>query len=100
MMTEIKKIQFVRLFLLTILTFVFIHNSVACSGYKITIGNKTILGSNEDAWWVTPHIWFEKGKGNGEYGAAFTGSRNDGENGYAPQSRMNEMGLATLLLNI
>ena len=49
---------------------------------------------------MTPHIWFEKSKGNGEYRAAFTGSRNDGENGYAPQSRMNEMGLATLLLNI
>ena len=94
MMTEINKIQFLRLLLLTILTFAFIQKGIACSGYKITVGNKTILGSNEDAWRVTPHIWFEKGKGNGQYGAAFTGSRYDGENGYAPQSGMNEMGLA------
>jgi hypothetical protein len=70
------------------------QESIACSGYKITIGGKTILGCNEDAWRLTPHIWFEKGKANGQYGAAFTGSRYDGENGYAPQSGMNEMGLA------
>lgn len=66
----------------------------ACSGYKITVGYKTILGSNEDAWRTTPHIWFEEGRVNGNYGAAFTGSRYDGANGYAPQSGMNEMGLA------
>lgn len=94
MMTRIKKMQLVRLILLTIITFAVIQDSIACSGYKITIGNKTILGSNEDAWRVTPHIWFEKGTVNGNYGAAFTGSRYDGENGYAPQSGMNEMGLA------
>lgn len=86
--------QFVRLILLTFLTLTVIQDSIACSGYKITIGNKTILGSNEDAWRVTPHIWFEKGKVNGRFGAAFTGSRYDFENGYAPQSGMNEMGLA------
>ncbi|MBK7184131.1 MAG: hypothetical protein IPH89_15120 [Bacteroidetes bacterium] len=69
-------------------------NVFACSGYKITIGNKTLLGSNEDAWRITPRIWFESGTGKGLYGAAFTGSRYDGENGYAPQAGMNEMGLA------
>ena len=93
-MTRIKKMLLVRLILLTIVTFSFVQESIACSGYKITIGNKTILGSNEDAWRVTPHIWFEKGTGDGNYGAAFTGSRYDGENGYAPQAGMNEMGLA------
>ena len=66
----------------------------ACSGYKITMGDKTFLGSNEDAWRTTPHIWFEEAKLVGSYGAAFTGSRFDGENGYAPQSGMNEKGLA------
>ena len=86
--------QSVRLIFLTILTFTFLQDSIACSGYKITIGNKTILGSNEDAWRVTPRIWFEKGTVNDNYGAAFTGSRYDGENGYAPQSGMNKMGLA------
>lgn len=94
MMNGRNKIQFSRLLLLTFLTFAFIQNSIACSGYKITKGEKTILGSNEDAWRVTPHIWFEKGKGKGQFGAAFTGSRYDGANGYAPQSGMNEMGLA------
>jgi hypothetical protein len=93
-MTKIKKMQFMRLILLTFLTLTVIQDSIACSGYKITIGNKSILGSNEDAWRVTPHIWFEKGKVNGQFGAAFTGSRYDFENGYAPQSGMNEMGLA------
>ena len=93
-MTGPKKTKFVKLILLTFINFALIQNSIACSGYKITLGNKTILGSNEDAWRVTPHIWFEKDKGNGQYGAAFTGSRYDGENGYAPQSGMNEMGLA------
>jgi hypothetical protein len=58
------------------------------------MGDKTFLGSNEDAWRTTPHIWFEAAKLVGNYGAAFTGSRYDGENGYAPQSGMNEMGLA------
>ncbi|WP_264521278.1 hypothetical protein [Flavobacterium sp. N1994] len=94
MMTTIKKLQTVKLILLMVITFAVSQDSMACSGYKITIGNKTILGSNEDAWRVTPHIWFEKGRGNGKYGAAFTGSRFDGANGYAPQSGMNEMGLA------
>ena len=84
----------VRILLVTVLTFSFLKSSNACSGYKLTIGEKTILGANEDAWRVTPHIWFEKAKGKDQYGAAFTGSRYDGKNGYAPQSGMNEMGLA------
>lgn len=94
MITKIVKMQFVRLIIFTILSFVVLQDSSACSGYKITVGNKTILGSNEDAWRVTPHIWFEKASVNNKYGAAFTGSRYDGENGYAPQTGMNEMGLA------
>ena len=61
---------------------------------NITVGNKTIFASNEDAWRLTPHIWFENRTSITNYGAAFTGSRYDGENGYAPQTGMNEMGLA------
>lgn len=83
-----------KLLTLIFLTFTYFQDGSACSGYKLTIGNKTILGSNEDAWRVTPHIWFENGTSVGDYGAAFTGSRYDGENGYAPQAGMNEMGLA------
>lgn len=70
----------------------FLPQSHACSGYKITAHQSTIMGSNEDAWRTTPHIWFENF--NVKYGAAFTGSRFDGDNGYAPQSGMNVMGLA------
>ncbi len=66
----------------------------ACSGYKLTLGNKTVFGSNEDAWRLTSRLWFENAMAKSQYGAAFTGSRFDGENGFAPQSGMNEMGLA------
>lgn len=92
MITKIKTIQFVRLVLLMVMTFLVIQDSIACSGYKITTGNRTFFGSNHDAWFTTPHIWFENAT-SGKYGAAFTGARFDGENGYAPQSGMNEMGL-------
>lgn len=92
MIDKIERMHFVRLVLLAILTFVVIQDSIACSGYKITIGNRTFFGSNHDTWFTTPHIWFENAT-NGKYGAAFTGARFDGANGYAPQSGMNEMGL-------
>lgn len=84
--------KFVRLTLLTILFLTLKQDSIACSGYKITMGNKTFFGSNYDAWFTTPHIWFETAPIE-KYGAAFTGARFDGKNGYAPQSGMNEMGL-------
>lgn len=76
-----------------ILIFTLIPESRACSGYKITRGHKTLFGSNYDAWFKTPHIWFETAT-HYKYDAAFTGARWDGENGYAPQSGMNEKGLA------
>lgn len=94
MENRIKSAPFLGLILLTILSLIPYHKGVACSGYKVTIGNKTLFGSNEDAWRMTPHIWFENGIGQANYGVAYTGSRYDGENGYAPQSGMNEMGLA------
>lgn len=61
--------------------------------YKVTKNGKTIVGCNEDAWRTSSNIWFEVGNNNSYYGAAFTGSRFDGKNGYAPQSGMNEYGL-------
>lgn len=76
------------------LLFVFsISSSTACSMYKITKNGKTFVGCNHDAWLTTPQIWFEIGTENSPYGTVFTGSRFDGENGYAPQSGMNEHGL-------
>ena len=68
------------------------HVGDSCSMYKVTKNGKTMVGCNEDAWRTTSHIWFEVEQNN-QYGAAFTGSRWDGENGYAPQSGMNEHGL-------
>ena len=65
-----------------------------CSMYKVTKDGKTFVGCNEDAWRTSPRIWFETSGKNAKYGAAFTGSRFDGSNGYAPQSGMNESGLS------
>jgi hypothetical protein len=59
--------------------------------YKVTVGNKTVVGTNFDAYYIAPRIWFET---NGKYGASFSGGRISGANGYAPQSGMNEAGLA------
>ena len=65
-----------------------------CSMYKVTKDGKTFVGCNEDAWRTTPRIWFETAGKNVKYGTAFTGSRFDGSNGFAPQSGMNEAGLS------
>ena len=67
-----------------------VNKTFSCSMYKITCNGKTIVGCNHDTWLLTPRIWFET---NG-YGAAFTGARYDGSSGFAPQSGMNEFGLA------
>jgi hypothetical protein len=53
-----------------------------------------MLGSNYDAFYLTTKIWFENGTKSGDYGCVFTGGRIDAENKTAPQSGMNEMGLA------
>lgn len=80
--------------LLTAIVLFVIESGLSCSMYKITMGGKTMVGCNEDAWRLTPQIWYENGKGENIYGAAFTGSRFDGTNGYAPQSGMNDCGLS------
>lgn len=87
------KRHFIKLFTTTFLTISFLANALACSMYKLTVGKQTMVGCNEDAWRTTPHIWFETAKTPNTFGAAFTGSRQDGSNGYAPQSGMNEKGL-------
>lgn len=84
--------KFLKLLLIAFTCFCHQHVD-ACSMYKITAHGKTIIGCNEDAWRLTPHIWFETATQASPYGAAFTGSRFDGANGYAPQSGMNERGL-------
>jgi hypothetical protein len=65
----------------------------ACSMYKITIDDKTLVGCNHDTWLTTPKIWFENAKQKNEYGAVFTGSREVAPNRTTPQSGMNIAGL-------
>jgi hypothetical protein len=72
----------------------FVNKIQACSMYKITVDAKTMVGCNEDAWRTTSSIWFENAKNSREFGAGFTGSRQVGGNRTAPQSGMNEKGLA------
>ena len=62
--------------------------------YKITINGKTLVGTNFDAYYLTPTIWFENATNKNTYGAVFSGGRISGSNGYAPQSGMNEVGLS------
>jgi len=81
-----------KILLVSTVIFSTISNSKACSMYKITVGDKTMVGTNEDAWRTDSYIWFETGK-EGEYGACYTGSRSVGGNSYAAQSGMNEQGL-------
>ena len=73
----------------SLLLFNFVQ-TFACSMYKVTSNGKTVIGCNHDTWFLTPRIWFE----NTGFGAGFTGARFDGNNGVAPQSGMNEFGLA------
>lgn len=79
-------------FLITILLF-FVQNSFACSSYKVSVGDKTMVGSNFDAYYLNAQLWFENAKNANEYGTFFTGGRIDGKNGIAPQTGMNEFGL-------
>ena len=87
------KLTFVR-YSLSFLVLFNVGLSHTCSMYKVTKYGKTFVGCNEDAWRTSPRIWFEIAGKNAIYGAAFTGSRFDGSNGYAPQSGMNEAGLS------
>lgn len=77
-----------------ICTMLLVHDLTACSMYKITTDGKTMVGCNYDAWFTTPKIWFENARTPDEYGAGFTGAREVSNNRTAPQSGMNEAGLA------
>lgn len=90
-MTKNKNSKLIFTVFLLLLSFT---NGYTCSMYKITIGNKTIVGTNFDAYYTSPRIWFERAVKPGTYGAGFSGGRISGVNGYAPQSGMNEAGLS------
>ncbi len=80
--------------LILLLFALFVNKVNACSMYKITKDGKTVVGCNHDTWLYTPKIWFEQVKKPNEFGACFTGARQVGVNRTAPQSGMNEAGLA------
>lgn len=79
---------FVKAIPIIILLALIANNSSACSMCKITKGNRTFVGNNEDAWGLNPKIWFESATTN-TLGIAFLGHKN----GF-PQGGMNEAGLA------
>jgi len=86
-----------RLITSLITGFLFLFNlqfAHSCSTYKVTAGGKTMVGSNYDTWFESPRIWFE----TTGYGASFSGARQDGQNGFAPQTGLNEFGLAFVTL--
>ena len=87
------KLKFKKSLFTLIILLLYCSQAVTCSMYKVTVDNKTMVGSNFDAYYLTPRIWFENGIKSGEYGAVFTGGRFDGANGFAPQTGMNEYGL-------
>jgi hypothetical protein len=60
-----KNTQTIKLLILAFFLLAFFDSGFACSGYKLTIGDHTIFGSNEDAWRTTPHIWVETASENG-----------------------------------
>lgn len=83
-----------RIPLLILLMCFSIESALACSMYKITVADKTIVGTNFDAYYLTPTIWFESKTTAYKYGAVYSGGRIDGAYGIAPQSGMNEAGLS------
>lgn len=87
-----KKIT-IRILLFSILILFNFEIVNSCSMYKITINGKCIVGTNFDAYYLTPNIWFENATNSKTYGAGFSGGREDGINGIAPQSGMNTEGL-------
>ncbi len=88
-----KTVKYISIALLTTAMIFPVEIGLSCSMYKVTVNGTTIVGCNEDAWRLTSRIWFENATKLNNYGAAFTGSRFDGLNGFAPQSGMNEFGL-------
>ena len=89
------KIRFeIRILLACIISVLGILDSLGCSMYKVTLHSKTLVGTNFDAYYTSPRIWFEVSNSTMKYGAAFSGGRIDGDQGFAPQSGMNEAGLS------
>lgn len=59
-----------------------------CSMYKLTVGDKTMVGNNEDSWRLTSMIRFEP-RTDGRFGAVYVGYSDKAH----PDGGMNEFGL-------
>ncbi len=84
----------IHVIFLTLLVLLATKKANSCSMYKISTKEKTLVGNNFDAYYLKPIIWFENANNKNTYGAAFSGGRQDGANGVAPQSGMNVEGLS------
>ena len=73
-----KRNLIIRVLLFSILMLFNFEKVNSCSMYKITINGKTIVGTNFDAYYLTPKIWFENAVKQGTYGAGFSGGRISG----------------------
>ncbi len=80
---------FLKLILLSVLSFLCFQTAIPCSMYKITINGKTMVGNNEDSWGRDARIWFEQGT-NEKFGVVCVGYARKQH----PDGAMNEHGLA------
>jgi hypothetical protein len=84
------KLNFLKIYILTLLAALFVETAFPCSMYKVTVGGKTMVGNNEDSWGRDSRIWFEQGT-NGKFGVVCVGYARKQPN---PDGAMNEFGLA------
>jgi hypothetical protein len=63
-----KKKLAIRILLFSILMIFNFEIVNSCSMYKITINGKSIVGTNFDAYYLTPTIWFENATNAKTYG--------------------------------
>lgn len=85
-----RKNNFLKTSILTLLTFLCVETSFPCSMYKVTASGKTMVGNNEDSWGRDAKIWFEQGT-NGKFGVVCVGYARKQPH---PDGALNEYGLA------
>ncbi len=84
------KLNFLKIYILTLLAVLFVETAFPCSMYKVTVGGKTMVGNNEDSWGRDSRIWFEQGT-TGKFGVVCVGYARKQPR---PDGAMNEFGLA------
>jgi|SRR5690554_245741 len=84
-----RKTDFLKISVLTLITVLCFETVFPCSMYKVTTNGKTMVGNNEDSWGRDARIWFEQGT-NGKFGVVCVGYARKQH----PDGAMNEYGLA------